>query len=94
MVGGSAAFAAVMTAAASEIVHVDVNEKLAQPQGEDHYAHPVRVSAGNSEELGGAGVVLICCGVAQRPGETRLQLLKRNAAIFSEVILKSGGRSG
>ena len=73
MVGGSAAFAAVMTGAASEIVLVDVNEKLAQAQSEDilhavPYAHPARVSAGDFGELEGAGVVLICCGVAQRPG--------------------------
>jgi L-lactate dehydrogenase len=93
MVGGSAAFAAVMTGAASEIVLVDVNEKLAQAQAEDilhavPYAHPARVCAGSYEQLEGAGVVLICCGVAQRPGETRLQLLKRNAAIFADVIPK------
>jgi L-lactate dehydrogenase len=93
MVGGCAAFAAVMTGAASEIVLVDVNEKLARAQSEDilhavPYAHPARVSAGDFEELEGAGVVLICCGVAQRPGETRLQLLKRNAAIFADVIPK------
>jgi L-lactate dehydrogenase len=93
MVGGSAAFAAVMTGAASEIVLVDVNEKLAHAQAEDilhavPYAYPARVSAGDYEELGGASVVLICCGVAQRPGETRLQLLKRNAAIFADVIPK------
>src|SRR5271166_165909 len=93
MVGGSAAFAAVMTGAASEIVLVDVNEKLAQAQAEDilhavPYAHPARVSAGHYEQLKGAGVVLICCGVAQRPGETRLQLLKRNAAIFADVVPK------
>jgi threonine dehydrogenase-like Zn-dependent dehydrogenase len=74
MVGGSAAFAAVMTGAASEIVLVDVNEKLAQAQAEDildavPYAHPVRVSAGHYEQLKGAGVVLICCGVAQRPAK-------------------------
>ena len=67
MVGGSAAFAAVMTGAASEIVLVDVNEKLAQAQAEDilhavPYAHPARVSAGHYEQLKGAGVVLICCG--------------------------------
>jgi L-lactate dehydrogenase len=93
MVGGSAAFAAVMTGAASEIILVDVNEKLAQAQAEDilhavPYAYPARVSRGDYEELEGAGVVLICCGVAQRPGETRLELLKRNAAIFADVIPK------
>ena len=93
MVGGAAAFAAVMTGAASEIVLVDVNEDLAQAQAEDilhavPYAYPARVSSGDYEELEGAGVVLMCCGVAQRPGETRLQLLKRNAAIFADVIPK------
>jgi len=93
MVGGSAAFAAVMTGAASEIVLVDVNEKLAQAQAEDilhavPYAHPARVSAGHYEELKGAAVVLLCCGVAQRPGETRLQLLRRNAEIFANVAPK------
>ena len=62
MVGGSAAFAAVMTGAASEIVLVDVNEKLAQAQTEDilhavPYAHPARVSAGHYEQLKGrAGI--------------------------------------
>ena len=56
--------------------------------GRAQSAHPARVFAGDYEDLGRAGVVLICCGVAQRPGETRLQLLKRNAAIFAEVIPK------
>ena len=93
MVGGAAAFAAVMTGAASEIVLVDVNEKVAQAQAEDFlhavpYAYSARVSSGDFEELEGAGVVLICCGVAQRPGGTRLQLLKRNAAIYAEVVPK------
>jgi L-lactate dehydrogenase len=56
--------------------------------GRAQSAHPARVFAGDYEDLGRAGVVLICCGAAQRPGETRLQLLKRNAAIFAEVIPK------
>jgi L-lactate dehydrogenase len=46
------------------------------------------VSSGDFEELEGAGVVLIYCGVAQRAGETRLQLLKRNAGIFADAIPK------
>ena len=31
-------------------------------------------------------MVILCCGVGQRPGETRLQLLERNAAVFSGVV--------
>ena len=91
MVGSSAAYAIVKTGAASEVVIIDVNEKLARAQAEDishatPFASQVRVSAGDYGDLDGAGVVLLGCGTAQRPGETRLQLLKRNAAIFGEVV--------
>ena len=93
MVGSSAAYAVVLLAAASEVVLVDVNEKLADAQAEDilhagPFLSPTRVSAGHYEQLQGAGVVLLCCGVAQRPGETRLQLLQRNASVFREVVPK------
>ena len=59
MVGSSAAYAAIMTGAASEIVLVDANEKLAQAQAEDilhavPYAHPARVPAGHYERKGRA----------------------------------------
>lgn len=93
MVGSSAAYAVVLLTAASEVVLVDVNEKLAHAQAEDilhagPFLSSTRVSAGHYERLQGAGVVLLCCGVAQRPGETRLQLLERNASIFREVVPK------
>ena len=91
MVGSTAAFSLIMTRAASEIILVDVNQKLARAQADDivhatPFASAVRVAAGNYDQLRGAGVVLLCCGVAQRPGETRLQLLQRNASIFHEVV--------
>jgi L-lactate dehydrogenase len=93
MVGSSAAYAVVLLAAASEVVLVDVNEKLAHAQAEDilhagPFLSPTSVSAGHYEDLCGAGVVLLCCGVAQRPGETRLQLMERNASIFRQVVPK------
>jgi len=40
------------------------------------------VRAGDHPDLGGARVVVIAGGVAQKPGETRLQLLQRNADVF------------
>jgi L-lactate dehydrogenase len=93
MVGASAAYAAVMSGSASDIVLIDVNEKLMRAQAEDilhavPYASPARLTAGDYGDLEGARVVLLCCGVAQRPGETRLELLKRNAAIFANVVPK------
>jgi len=91
MVGATAAFSLIMTRAASQIILVDVNQKLARAQADDimhatPFASAVRVTAGNYDQLRGAGVVLLCCGVAQRPGESRLQLLQRNASIFHEVV--------
>jgi L-lactate dehydrogenase len=89
-VGSSAAYAMTLQGVPNEIVLVDLNEKLARAQAEDilhatSFSSPVRISAGGYAELAGAEVVVLACGVAQKPGETRLQLLQRNAAVFSAV---------
>jgi L-lactate dehydrogenase len=89
-VGATAAFAVVMGGAASEVVLVDRSSELAAAQAQDilhatPFAHPVRVSTGDYPALSGAGVVVLAAGVGQRPGETRLELLERNAAVFAEV---------
>ncbi|MBV8453136.1 MAG: L-lactate dehydrogenase [Deltaproteobacteria bacterium] len=92
MVGSMAAYAVAMTGAANELVLVDINQKLAQAQAEDildatPFESPVRILAGHYDQLEGADVVLLACGVAQaRGGETRLQLQGRNAAIFRQVV--------
>jgi L-lactate dehydrogenase len=44
------------------------------------------VRAGEYPDLAGAGAVIVAAGVSQRPGETRLELLDRNAAVFQEVV--------
>lgn len=91
MVGASAAFAMVMRGAASEVVLVDRDRALAEAQAQDilhatPFAYPVRVAAGDHADLAGAGVVVLSAGVGQRPGETRLELLERNAAVFADVV--------
>jgi len=90
-VGSTAAFAMAMNGAASEIVLVDFNEKLALAQAHDiahaiPFAHAVVVRHGDYAELAGAGVIVLSAGVGQKPGETRLQLLERNAAVFADII--------
>ncbi len=90
-VGATAAFAMALTGAASEIVLVDANAALANAQAHDilhatPLARPVRVRAGKYADLKGAGVVVLSAGVAQRPGEPRLELLGRNAKVFGEII--------
>lgn len=90
-VGATAAYALVLRGLGNEIVLTDVNVKRAQAEADDilhavPFVHPVDVYAGDASALSGAGVVIITAGAAQKPGETRLQLLERNAAIMRSVM--------
>lgn len=91
MVGSSAAYAMALHGIGTEIILVDLNEKLALAQAQDishatPFASTVIVRAGNYSDLDGAAVVILSAGVSQKPGETRLQLLERNSAVFKSVI--------
>ncbi len=74
-----------------EIVLVDRNTARAEAEADDlfhavPFAHPLTVREGQFEDLQGCRVVIMAAGVGQKPGETRLQLLERNAAVFQAVI--------
>lgn len=91
MVGSSAAYALALGGVGSELVLVDHNPKLAEAHAEDilhatPFARAVRVRAGDYGALEGSAVVVIAAGVGQKPGETRLELLGRNARVFEQVI--------
>ena len=90
-VGATAAYAITLEGAATELVLIDIKAELARAQAEDilhatPFANAVRVAAGGYPDLRGAGVVVLSCGVAQKPGETRLQLLRRNYQVFESVV--------
>jgi len=90
-VGSTTAYALVMRGIGGEIVLIDKNEKRSQAETEDilhavPFAHSMMVRAGNYPDLEESRVVVIAAGVSQKPGESRLELLERNAAIFREVI--------
>jgi L-lactate dehydrogenase len=91
MVGSSAAFAMTLQGTCSDIVLVDRNGALAAAQARDilhatPFAHAVRVRAGEAADLAGASLIVVAAGVSQKPGETRLELLGRNARVFEDVI--------
>lgn len=91
LVGATAAYAIVMRGIGSELVLVDKFQERARAEADDilhavPFAHPMRVTAGDYPALAGCRVVIVAAGVNQKPGETRLQLLERNAAIFKTVI--------
>jgi L-lactate dehydrogenase len=90
-VGATAAFAMVIRGVARELVLVDLDEKRARAEADDllhavPFAKPVEVNAGGYADLKGSAVVLITAGVGQKPGETRLELLERNAAVLRQVV--------
>jgi L-lactate dehydrogenase len=90
-VGATAAYALVMRGVGREIVLVDKNEARSAAEADDirhaiPFAHPLEVHAGGYPDLAGCKAVVLCAGVGQKPGETRLQLLRRNAAVFREVV--------
>jgi L-lactate dehydrogenase len=91
MVGSTAAYALVMRGVGREIVMVDINKMRAQAEADDifhavPFAHSLEVRAGDYPDLAGSRVVILAAGVSMNPGDTRLQLLGRNAAIFAQVV--------
>jgi len=93
MVGSTTAFALVLNRIGSEIVLVDRDAKLAAAHAEDvihaaPFAHAMSVRGGDFGDLEGAAIVVLAAGVSQQPGETRIALLDRNAAVFAAIIPK------
>lgn len=91
LVGSTCAYAMVMAGVGSEIVLVDKNRKRSAAEANDifhavPFAHRMRVTPGDYSDLAGSHLVVVAAGVNQRPGETRPQLLQRNAQVFREVI--------
>jgi L-lactate dehydrogenase len=91
LVGATAAYALVMRGVGREIVLLDKNRARAAAEADDiqhavPFAHPLEVRVGDYGDLKGSRVVVLTAGVGQRPGETRLELLARNAAVFREIV--------
>jgi L-lactate dehydrogenase len=90
-VGSTCAYALLLNGQAAEIVLIDANKAKAEGEVMDlnhavPLTHPAQIWAGDYKDCAGAKVVVITAGSAQRPGETRLDLLQRNAAIFESIV--------
>ena len=99
-VGATFAYALMLDGTAEEIVLIDRNQDLAKGQVLDlnhgrMFARPVRIRVGSREDYGSADVIVLTAGSAQKPGESRLDLLQRNAGIVRSVMADIGAaRSG
>ncbi|HVZ17897.1 MAG TPA: L-lactate dehydrogenase [Terriglobales bacterium] len=90
-VGATFAYALLLSGLAAEIVLIDVNRAKAEGEAMDlshtePFAHPTRIWAGDYSDCAGADVIVLTAGAAQHPGETRLDLVKRNTAIFQKIV--------
>ncbi|MCC7284064.1 MAG: L-lactate dehydrogenase [Acetobacteraceae bacterium] len=93
MVGASFAYALLQSGLASEMVLVDRDQARAEGEAMDlahgmAFLRPMRIAAGGFDALAGCAVVVVCAGANQRPGETRLDLLAKNLAVFEDVVPK------
>lgn len=91
MVGSTTAFTLLLRGRATELVLIDYNKEKAFGDALDmNHAMPfigkTTVRAGDYEDCAGADIIIIAAGAAQKPGETRLDLLKKNVGIFEGIV--------
>lgn len=92
-VGSSSAFSLVESGLFNEMVLIDVNREKAEGEAMDlshglAFAKPMEIYAGDYEDLKDAGIIIITAGAGQKPGETRMDLVNKNVAIFKDMIPK------
>ena len=99
MVGMSFAYSALNQAVCDELVLIDIDKKRAEGEAMDlnhgvaFASSSMKIYAGEYSDCADADIAVLCAGVNQKPGESRLELLKRNEAVFRSIvepILQSG----
>lgn len=90
-VGSASAFALLESGLFSEIVLIDANQEKAEGEALDishgaPFARPTKIYAGDYKDIADAAIVVVTAGAGQKPGETRLDLVKKNVGIFKSVI--------
>ena len=90
-VGASIAFALMQKGLYNELVLVDANKDKAEAEAMDiahglPYSNPMKIYAGEYQDIFDASLIIITAGAAQKPGETRLDLIKKNSAIMTSIV--------
>ncbi len=91
-VGMSYAYAMVNQGICDELVLIDVDKKRAEGEAMDlnhgmaFSPSHMKIRSGDYDETANADIVVISAGVGQKPGETRIDLLSRNAKIFEGIV--------
>ena len=90
-VGASIAFRFLQQGLFSHLVLVDANREKAEGEAMDlsdglPYGASMEITAGTYNDVAGCGLVVVTAGVNQKPGETRPELIGRNAAILKSIL--------
>lgn len=96
-VGSTCAYTLMQHGLFSEMVLLDADRARAEGEAMDisHgllFAKPMNIYAGDYDDLKDAAVVIITAGANQKPGETRLDLVRKNAKIFRSIIPELNAR--
>ena len=100
-VGSASAFSIMRSGLFSQMILIDYDHKRAEGEALDighgiPLSHPMEIKAGDYSDLTDADIVVVTAGVGQKPGETRLDLVQRNVAVFKSIIpqINESGFSG
>ena len=90
-VGAASAFALMQSSLFSEIVLIDSDEARAEGEALDishgiPFSKPMKIHAGNYDDIDDSSIIIITAGASQKEGETRLDLVKKNISIFKTII--------
>jgi L-lactate dehydrogenase len=90
-VGSTFAYALLMSGLAAEIVLIDANRARAECEAMDlnhtvPFTYPTRIWAGDFSDCAGAALTVLAAGVSQKPGQSRLDCIRENAAIWRDIV--------
>lgn len=90
-VGSTTAYTLMLSGLVSELVLIDINKEKAEGEVMDMnhgmpFVRPVDIYIGDYRDCAGADIVIITAGANQKPGETRIDLVKKNTEIFKGII--------
>ena len=90
-VGSAAVFSLMESGLFTEIVLIDVDHTKAEGEAMDishgvPFGKPMKIYAGTYDDICGAEIIIITAGANQKPGETRLDLVHKNVAIYKSII--------
>ena len=90
-VGSACCFSLMQSGLFSEMVLIDADKAKAEGEALDishgvPFSKPIKIYAGDYDDIKNASLIIISAGANQKPGETRLDLVKKNISIFKSII--------